>query len=124
MGDDSTKFHTGTTDDISLMQELSDDAFTDNSVSSESTSSMTNHTQEDKNVRIPKQVVSCIEIPSTKITADHVHNLFPSNRNELTEDMIQQKIKEISDRKSDALVYSRNFIQKRMLQEAKKATYT
>ena len=68
----------------------------------------------------PKQVVSRIEIPSTKNTADHVRKLFPSNRNKLTEDMIEQKIKEISDRKRDTLAYFRNFIRKKMLQEAKK----
>ena len=65
LGDDTTEFLTGTTDDISLAQELSDETPTDNSVSSERTSSMANHTQEEENVRSPKQVVSRIEIPST-----------------------------------------------------------
>ena len=118
--DDTTKLLIGTTDDISLTQELNDEAPTDNSVSSESTSYMTSNTQEEENVTSPKQVVSRIEIPSSKVTAEHVRKLFPSNRNKLTEDMIEQKIKEISDRKRDALAYFRNFIRKKMLQEAKK----
>ena len=110
LGDDTTEFLTGTTDDISLTQKLSDDASTDNSVFSESTFSTANHSREEVNVISPKQVVSRFEIPSAKITAIHICKLFPSNRNKLTGDMIQQKIKEISDRKSDALVYFGNFI--------------
>ena len=43
--DDTTKLLIGTTDDISLTQELNDEAPTDNSVSSESTSYMTSNTQ-------------------------------------------------------------------------------
>ena len=118
--DANSKFASGYLDDISLTQELCEDSNTDSSVSSESTYSTTSQSHEEENVKSPKQTVSRIEIPSTKVTADHVRKLFPSNRNKLTEDMIQQKIKEISERKSDALAYFRNFLRKKMLQEAKK----
>jgi len=119
--DANSKYTSGYLDDISLTQELCEDSNTDSSVSSKSTySSTTNQSHEKESVKSPKQTVSRIEIPSTKVTADHVRKLFPSNRNKLTEDMIQQKIKEISERKSDALAYFRNFLRKKMLQEAKK----
>lgn len=118
--DANSKYTSGYLDDISLTQELCEDSNTDSSVSSKSTYSTTNQSHEKENVKSPKQTVSRIEIPSTKVTADHVRKLFPSNRNKLTEDMIQQKIKEISERKSDALAYFRNFLRKKMLQEAKK----
>lgn len=118
--DANSKYTSGYLDDISLTQELCEDSNTDSSVSSKSTYSTTNQSHEKESVKSPKQTVSRIEIPSTKVTADHVRKLFPSNRNKLTEDMIQQKIKEISERKSDALAYFRNFLRKKMLQEAKK----
>ena len=118
--DANSKFASAYLDDISLTQELCEDSNTDNSVLSESTYSTMNQSHEKENVKSPKQIVSCIEIPSTKVTAEHVRKLFPSNRNKLTEDMIQQKITEISERKSDALAYFRNFLRKKMLQEAKK----
>jgi len=119
--DANSKYTSGYLDDISLTQEFCEDSNTDSSVSSKSTySSTTNQSHEKESVKSPKQTVSRIEIPSTKVTADHVRKLFPSNRNKLTEDMIQQKIKEISERKSDALAYFRNFLRKKMLQEAKK----
>ena len=118
--DANSKSASGYLDDISLTQELCEDSNTDSSVSSESTYSTTNQSHEKENVKSPKQTISRIEIPSHKVTADHVRKLFPSNRNKLTEDMIQQKIKEISERKSDALAYFRNFLRKKMLQEAKK----
>ena len=118
--DANSKFSSAYLDDISLTQELCEDSNTESSVSSESNYSTTNQSHEEENVKSPKQTVSRIEIPSTKVTAEHVRKLFPSNRNKLTEDMIQQKIKEISERKSDALAYFRNFLRKKMLQEAKK----
>ena len=99
---------------------MCEESHTDSSISSETTYSTANQTHVEENIKSPKQAVSRIEIPSTKVTADHVRKLFPSNRNKLTKDMIQQKIKEISERKSDALAYFRNFIRKKMLQEAKK----
>ena len=75
LGVDTTEFLTGITDDISLTQEsLSDDASTDNSVSSKSTSSTANHIQEDENVISPKQVVSCCctpSLPSSAATCTH-----------------------------------------------------
>ena len=91
--DANSKYTSGYLDDISLTQELCEDSNTDSSVSSKSTYSTTNQSHEKESVKSPKQTVSRIEIPSTKVTADHVRKLFPSNRNKLTKDMIQQKLK-------------------------------